>query len=86
MTVKLNLTDLLYKDHLVSNIANVKSRFNKRPLPKFYVDVDPNPNYKNVFDIHGINHGMVLIKVPKKINEIMKCHRCQEFEHSKTYC
>lgn len=78
--------DLIYKGHLVRHITNVKSRFTKQPLPMFYVDVDPSNNNKKVYEIREINQCIVQIEPPKSTNDIIQCHRCQEFGHSKTYC
>ena len=78
--------ELLYKGHLVRQIVNVKSRFTKQPLPMFYVDIDPQPNNKNVFEIREINHCAVQIEAPRSTTDIVQCHRCQQFGHTKTYC
>lgn len=77
---------LIEKGHLVRYITNVKSRFNKKPLPMFYVDIDPGPNNKKVFDIFEINHCIVKIEPPNSTEDIVQCHRCQEYGHTKTYC
>lgn len=47
--------DLLLKGHQARYITNVKSKFTKNPLPMFYVDVDPSPDNKKVFEIPEIN-------------------------------
>lgn len=78
--------ELLVKGHLVRFITNVKSKFTKSPLPMFYVDIDPAPNNKKVFEIREINHCIVQIEAPKNTDEIVQCHRCQQFGHTKTYC
>lgn len=78
--------DLISKGHLVRYITNVKSKFTKNPLPMFYVDIDPSPNNKQVYDIKKINHCIVQIEAPRSTDDIVQCHRCQQFGHTKTYC
>lgn len=78
--------DLLLKGHAVRFVTNVKSKFSKNPLPMFYVDIDPSPNNKKVFEIREINRCVVQIEPPKSTNEIVQCHRCQQYGHTKSYC
>lgn len=78
--------DLILKGHLVRSITNIKSKFTKNPLPIFYVDIDPGLNNKKVFEIREINHCIVQIEAPKSTDDIVQCHRCQQFGHTKTYC
>lgn len=72
--------------HQVRNIINIKSRLSKQPMSMFYVDLEPNQNNKNIFDIHHLFNAIVKIEPPIKTNDIIQCYRCQQFGHSKTYC
>lgn len=77
---------LISSGHAVRNIANVKSRGSKEPLPMFFVDLEPKPNNKDVYNIHDINKAIVTIEPPKRTDDLVQCHRCQMFGHSKAYC
>lgn len=77
---------LLLKGHQVRYVANIKHKQTKQPLPIFYVDLDPSPNNKEVYDIKSIDNAIVKIEPPLKTSDIVQCHRCQEYGHTKTYC
>ena len=49
----------------------------------FYIDLEPNSNNKSVFEIRHINNAIVSIVPPKKYNDLLQCHRCQNFGHTK---
>lgn len=72
--------------HKVRGIINVKKAQTKEPLPMFFIDLEPNKNNKEVFNIRAINHCIVLIEEFKKTNSIVQCHRCQKYGHTKSYC
>lgn len=78
--------ELIQSGHQVRYIVNIKSKFNKQPLPMFYVDIDPSPENKKVFDIRYLNNCVVQIEAPRTTSDIVQCHRCQEYGHTKTYC
>lgn len=78
--------ELLMMGHQVRYIVNVRSRYTKEPLPMFYVDLDPSPDNKKVFEIRHLDSCIVQIEAPKIYSDIVQCHRCQQFGHTKTYC
>lgn len=78
--------ELILQGHQVRYIVNVKSKISKEPLPMFYVDLDPDPDNKNIFNIRYIDNAVVTIEPQRKISDIVQCHRCQEYGHTKTYC
>lgn len=78
--------DIEKNGHKVRSITNILSRLDKEPLPMFYVDLEPDINNKSIYDIKYLNNAAVTIEPPKKTNDIVQCHRCQEFGHTKTYC
>lgn len=81
------IKDTIEKEgHKVRNIVNIKSRFTKEPLSMFFVDLEPGSNNKNVFNIRYIYNAVIKIEPPKKVEDVVQCHRCQQFGHSKTYC
>lgn len=72
--------------HQVRSVRNVVSRVTKQPLPMFFVDVDPQENNKEIYAITSFDNANFIIEAPKKFNDIVQCHRCQDFGHTKTYC
>lgn len=77
---------LLSFGHQVRSVRNVISRGTKIPLPMFFVDLDPNPNNKDIFNIRSFDNAIIEVVAPKKYDDIVQCFRCQEFGHTKSYC
>lgn len=70
----------------VRRVTNVISRKDKVPLPLFFVDLEPNSNNKNIYAIKAVGNGVVTFEAPRKNNDLVQCHRCQMFGHTKAYC
>lgn len=77
---------LLSFGHQVRSVRNIVSRVTKNPLPMFFVDLDPDPKNKDIFNIRTFDNAMVEVVAPKKFDDIVQCFRCQEFGHTKSYC
>lgn len=77
---------LLSLGHQVRSIRNAKSRVTKEPLSMFFVDLDPDVNNKDIYDIKSIDNAIITIEPPIRSNDLVQCHRCQQFGHTKTYC
>ena len=67
--------ELILLGHQVRSIINVKSRSTKEPLSMFFVDLDPNPNNKKIYEIKHLNNAIV--KVPIKNVQIGRAS-CRE--------
>lgn len=78
--------EFIQRGHQVRYIANAKSRATKQPLSMFFIDLDPSPNNKDVFNIRDIGNALVTIEAPKHVDDLVQCYRCQEFGHTKSYC
>lgn len=78
--------ELIGLGHSVRSVTNVRSRLTKEPLSMFYVDLDPDPKNKTIYDIKYLNHALIKIEPPRRTNELVQCHRCQQFGHTKAYC
>ena len=72
--------------HRVRNAINIKSRIIKGSLPMFFVDLEPSPNNKNKYETKTWCNAIVNRVPPKKTNDLVQCHRCQEYWQTKTYC
>lgn len=77
---------LLILGHQVRSVINAKSRVTKEPLSMFFVDLDPSANNKEVYAIKDLNNALVKIEPPNRTNDLVQCHRCQLFGHTKSYC
>lgn len=78
--------ELISLGHPVRAVTNVRSRFNKEPLAMFFVDLNPSPNNKTIYDLQYLCHAVVRVEPPARTNDVVQCHRCQQFGHTKTYC
>lgn len=78
--------ELICLGHQVRNVTNVRSRLTKESLPMFYIDLDPQQNNKDIYNLRHLNNAIITVEAPRKINDIVQCHRCQLFGHTKTYC
>lgn len=72
--------------HEVRQIVNIRHRATKEPLPVFYVDLEPKPNNKAIFDVKYLNNMKITFEAPYKKKEIIQCKRCQRFGHSMNQC
>lgn len=77
---------LLSLGHQVRSVRNVVSRNTKEPLSMFFVDLDPQANNKEVYDINNIENAIITVEAPKTFDDIVQCFRCQQFGHTKSYC
>jgi hypothetical protein len=78
--------ELTKKGHHVRNIINIRHRITKEPLPLFFVDLEPHPNNKTIFDISHLLNAKIRVEPPRTKKTIIQCTRCQEYGHSKSYC
>ena len=82
-----DITEELEKyGHKVRNIINVRHRMSKEPLPMFFVDLEPQNNNKEVFNLQLLQNCKIRIEPPRNKSNIIQCTRCQDYGHSKTYC
>lgn len=70
----------------VRNVTNIKSRREKTPLPLFFVDLEPAVGNKNIYNVRSVGNCRVTFEQPHQRNELVQCHRCQLFGHTKAYC
>ena len=78
--------ELNRKDHKVRNIINVKHRVSKEPLPLFFIDLEPQNNNKDIFQLDFLQYCQIRIESPRRKHIIIQCTRCQDYGHSKSYC
>lgn len=72
--------------HVVTNVSNIRSRITKKNLQLFNVELEMQPNNKEVYDIKGLLYTSVSVEPPHPKREIPQCTNCQSFVHTKGYC
>jgi hypothetical protein len=78
--------ELNKKGHKVRNMINVKHRVTKEPLPLFFVDLEPQSNNKEIYNLQLLLNCKIRVEPPRHKNTIVQCTRCQEYGHTRKYC
>lgn len=72
--------------HEARNIHNIKKRATKQPLPMFFVDLEPKPNNKDIYNLELIMNLRVKFEPPHQRREIPQCTKCQRYNHTQRFC
>lgn len=72
--------------HEARNIHNIKKRETKKPLPMFFVDLEPKPNNKDIYKLELLMNLRVKFEPPHQRREIPQCMRCQRYNHTQRFC
>lgn len=78
--------EIEYNGFKVRNLVNVKSNVTKQPLSMFFVDLEPHPQNKEIFEVQYLLNCKVRFEPPLIKKEVVQCKRCQDYGHTKTYC
>ena len=78
--------ELQKEGHMVRNIMNIKHKQTKDHLSLFFVDLEPQANNKEIFNLQFLGNSKITIEAPHKSRNVVQCQRCQAYGHSKTYC
>ncbi|KAL4132549.1 hypothetical protein QTP88_009678 [Uroleucon formosanum] len=81
--VGIAIEDLGYS---VRQVANVLQKVTKNKLLMFFVDLEPDTINKDIFNLTSLLHTKIKVEEPHKRKDIMQCHNCQDYGHSKKYC
>lgn len=81
--IKTALTDI---GHNVRNIHNILNRRNKKPLPMFFIDLEPKENNKEIYQVQLLCNMRLKFEPPRPKREIPQCIKCQRYGHTKNYC
>lgn len=92
--IKSELSEL---GHLVNNVTNIQikkkvdpnNKFSDRTilrLPLFFVDLEPQANNKDIYDIKNLCYHIIKVEPPRKKKELPQCKNCQVFGHTQNYC
>jgi len=78
--------ELNSKGFTVRNIINVLHYQTKKPLPFFFVDLEPSPSNKDIFTIDTLYYTKIKIEEPRPRRNLIQCTRCQSYGHTQAYC
>lgn len=78
--------DIESNGFLVKNVTNILKAHSKEPLPLFFVDLNPSPNNQDIFKLKTICFTKIKIEAPHIRRDLVQCHRCQQYGHTKSYC
>ncbi|KAL4103929.1 hypothetical protein QTP88_019246 [Uroleucon formosanum] len=67
-------------------VTNIKHHQTKMALPMFFVDLEPDPSNKDIFNVKSILHTLVKVEEPHKRRDIPQCLNCQSYGHTRAYC
>jgi len=79
-------TELEHRLFEVRQITNVLHKTTKRPLPLFFVDLEPTEQSNDIFQLSSILHTKIKVEEPYKPKVISQCLNCQDYGHTRTYC
>lgn len=82
-TLKEALEDL---GHKPTNIWNVKNNKTRQPLPIFFIDLQPNSNNKDIYNIKSLLNCRIEIEPPRPKRIIPQCSNCQQYGHTQNFC
>jgi hypothetical protein len=68
-----------------TNIWNIKQYGTKLTLSVFFVDLKPDPNNKDVFNVEYIQQCKIKFELPEHKRDIAVCANCQRYWHIKNY-
>lgn len=70
----------------VVQVVNVLQWQTKKPMPLFFIDLEPDEKNSEIFKLSPICHTKIKIKELRPRNHIIQCRHCQNLGHTKTYC
>jgi len=79
------IKELRRQGHTVRNIVT-RYRVHKHPLSMFYVDLEPQHNNKDIYNLQYLRNMKIIVEPPNKNRTIIQCTRCQLYGHSKSFC
>lgn len=89
--------DLSDQGHLANHVSNIQIKKkvdskNKNSdwtfirLPLFFVDLEPQDNNKDIYQLKKLSHQIIKVEPPKKTKGVPQCKNCQLFGHTLNYC
>lgn len=70
----------------VRKVTQVIHRINKKPLPLFFIDLEPTDFSQSIYKLESLLHTKIKIEEPHKPKIISQCQNCQTYGHTKAYC
>jgi hypothetical protein len=64
-----DINELDKKGHKVRNMINLKHTISKEPLPLFFVDLEPQSNNKEIFNLEALQNCKIRVEPPRCKNK-----------------
>lgn len=58
----------------------------KKPLSMFYVEIKPDVNNKQIYNIKHLLQCKVNFELPHRKREIPQCANCRRYGHTRSFC
>ena len=88
--IKEELTEMGFRVRQIVNIfkedREQPGTKNKIPLPLFFVDLDRTPQVEDIYKVTRLYYTSVVVEKPYTKRDIVQCHNCQAYGHTKRYC
>lgn len=86
--IKAELVEMGFSVRQVHNVKTRKTadQLERKPLPLFFVDLDPHPNVKDIYNLKTLQHTVIKVEDPHPKKDIVQCIQCQNYGHTKSYC
>jgi hypothetical protein len=66
-------TEIVELGHTVTNIWNIKQYRTQLPLSMFSVEMEPDPNNKDIFNLEYIQQSIIKLEPPEHKRNISHC-------------
>jgi len=76
--IKAELETRLYE---IRQVTNVMYKINKRPLPLFFIDLEPTDHSNEIYHLSSLLHTKVKIDEPYKPTMVSQYLNCQDYGH-----
>jgi len=73
-------------EHKITDIWNINKCGTKAPLNIFYVELKPENNNKNIYEVTHVLGYTVKFEPPHPKHEISQCINCQRYGYTKSFC
>jgi hypothetical protein len=78
-----DIIELDKKGHKVRNMINVKHRISKKPMPVFFVALEPQSNNRYIFNLEFLQNCKIRVEPSRRKNAIVQCVRYEDYGHLK---
>ncbi|KAL1116789.1 hypothetical protein AAG570_005261 [Ranatra chinensis] len=78
--------DLSERGYMPKDVSRVVHPITGKELPLFYVDLEPGARNRTIYELKTVGCQEVHVEKPRQRREVVQCHRCQGYGHTRNYC